>query len=74
MFEFNLWVYVYGSVFLCLIGIDVFLGRFMMNMVMGLGSVFDRYPCVYGFVFLGLRHWYSCKFYIRYVQLALDLS
>ena len=59
---FKLWVYVYGSMFLCLIGTDVFLGRFMMNMVVGfvfLGrfmmnpwvcvSVFDRYPCVYGF-------------------------
>ena len=35
VFVFNLWVYVYGSVFLCLIGTDVFLGRFMMNMVVG---------------------------------------
>ena len=61
MFVFNLWVYVYGSVFLCLIGTDVFLGRFMMNMVVG-------------FVFLGLRHRYPCKFCILYVQLALDLS
>ena len=36
--------------------------------------VFDRYPCVYGFVSLGLRHQYPCKFCILYVQLALDLN
>ena len=46
----------------------------MMNMVMSLWFVFDRYPCVYGFVFLGLRCRYPCKFCILYVQLALDLS
>ena len=47
MFVFNLWVYVYGSVFLCLIGTDVFLGRFVMNMVVGLCLI-----C--GFMFMGL--------------------
>jgi len=47
VFVFNLWVYVYGSVFLCLIGTNVFLGRFMMNMVAGLCLI-----C--GFMFMGL--------------------
>ena len=36
MFVFDLWVYVYGFVFLCLIDTDVFMGRFMINMVVGL--------------------------------------